>query len=81
MSEPPLPLRIQPNARNAQRVQAAWEQLYGKPRLVLKAEYPERPRSRQQAARKLVMGLREYEYHLRYAVERVAKEFADVVRA
>ncbi|MDR0274146.1 MAG: hypothetical protein LBI48_02160 [Burkholderiaceae bacterium] len=77
----PQPLRIRPNAPNAEKVQAVWKRLPEKPRLALKAEYPERHHSRTQAARKLRMGLYEYEYHLRYAVERVAKEFGNALRA
>jgi hypothetical protein len=83
LAEAPPPPRIRPNERNALRVQAVWEALQGRPRLVLKAEYPghrDFP-ERVKAARSLGMVLHEYETHLSYAVGRVAAEFADAVCA
>ena len=72
----PPPPPIQPNERNALRVQAVWDGLHDKPRLVLKAEYPAHEGPRIEAARRLRMTLGEYETHLRYAVGRVEAEFA-----
>jgi len=71
----PEPPRIRPNALHAERVQAVWVKLPERPKLALKAEYPERNNSRTKAAHKLNMGMNEYEYHLRYAVGKVAAEF------
>ncbi|MCL1961518.1 MAG: hypothetical protein FWG56_07060 [Desulfovibrionaceae bacterium] len=72
----PAPIRIQPNERNARLVQQAWAALHEKPRRVLKAEYPAYCGSRTQAARALLMTIREYETHLRYAVNQVEAKFA-----
>jgi hypothetical protein len=77
----PEPPRIKPNERNAKLVHASWQALPLKPRLVLKAEYPERHDSRLQAAKSLKMQIYEYEYHLGRAVESVQAGVANALRA
>ncbi len=61
-------------------MQAVWERLHDQPRLVLKAEYPNRHDSgriegRHVVARRMEVSLREYENALAYAVNRVRDAF------
>lgn len=82
----PEPPRIRPNERQAREVQRVWESMAEfderghlirrtEPGLVLKAEYPGKQGSREQAAHALCMTLTEYESHLRWAVGKVEAAF------
>ncbi len=82
----PIPARpLAPIAARAMMVDAAWQRMVGAPRLVLRAEYPQRWSSGRiehgqiGAARRLHMRLAEYEAALSVAIGRVWDALRDPV--